>query len=150
MQPIQTFSNVDGQHAPAPVATGQLRHVQVASLVGLGVLFWLIAVLFIRYSLPAGVFGRPTAPVLFVLTVPAAWVLVWILKRAAALRTDQLVAGVAVASAAALLCDGAALTWTPFLYAADSASLLPVAVWLLWGVGVCLALALVAARRELG
>lgn len=80
---------------------------------------------------------------LFALTMPAAWVLIWTLKRATALRTDQLAAGVAVASATALLCDGAALTWTPFLYAADSASLL-------WGVGVCMVLALVTARRELG
>lgn len=147
---MHTFSNAEGRHATAPVATGQLRRVQVAGLVGLGVLFWLMAVLFIRYSLPTGLFGRPTAPVLFVLTVPAAWILIWTIKRAVALRTDQLVAGVAVASTAALLCDGVAITWMPFLYTADSAGLLPVAAWLMWGVGVCLALALIAARRELG
>ncbi len=68
--------------------------------------------------------------------------------RVAALAPGQIVPGVVVASAAALPCDGVALTWTPGLYGPDAASILPAAAWLFWGVGLCLALALVAAGRR--
>lgn len=113
MQPTQTFAGPDGRHILAPITAGQFRPVQAARLAVLGVLFWLAAVLFIRHGIPAGFFGGAAGALLFALTVPAALLLIWTCKRMAALRTDQLVAGVAVASAAALFCDGIALTWAP-------------------------------------
>lgn len=70
------------------------------------------------------------------------------LRRVVALRPDQIVAGVAVTSAAALLCDGFALAWAPSVYGGEVADLRPAAAWLLWTYGLALALALLVGRHS--
>ncbi len=128
---------------------GQLRREQAASLAALGVVLWLLFALLIRYVIPAGWFGIPAiSALLFAAAVPSAWLLVWLCRHTAALTPEQLVPGIAAASAAALLCDGLALAWAPHLYGADAASILPAAALLFWGAGACLALAFVIAGRK--
>ncbi len=140
-------AQLDQHHQHAEVR-GQLRRGQVAILAALGVALWLLFALLIRWSLPTGLFGNPVASVLlFVAAVLLAWLMVRLCTRVAALAPGQTVPGVVVASAAALPCDGVALTWTPGLYGPDAASILPAAAWLFWGVGLCLALALADAGR---
>lgn len=118
-------------------------------LAALGVALWLLFALLIRYAIPIGVFGSPAASALmFAAAFPCAWLLVRLGRQTATLAPEQIVPGVAVAAAAALLCDGLALTWAPRLYGADAASILPAAAWLLWGVGACFAVALVIASRR--
>lgn len=97
--------------------------------------------------------GRPCAPARpfvdrSVLSVPCVWFLVWTSRQVAALAPDQLVPGVALATAVAAICDGVALTWFPALYGEIGASRDLGAAWLLWGVGVGLILTLVIARRD--
>jgi len=128
---------------------GQLHPRQTASLAALGIVLWFLAALLIRYAGPAGLFdGGLASALLFALTIPAAWLLARLCRRTAGLTPGQLVPGVAVASLAGLLCDAMALTWTPALYGADAAHIVPAVAWLFWGVGFCLALALVIAGRE--
>jgi len=132
-----------------PSARGQLRPWQAASLVALGIVLWFLAAMLIRYGIPAGLFGsKASIAVLYAATIPGAWLLVRLCRRTGALTPEQIVPGVAIASAAALPCDGMALTWAPQLYGPDAASILPAAAWLLWGVGFCLTLAVVNAGRE--
>jgi len=144
---MQTYSSAYNQNA---VTTGgQLRREQAVSLMALGVALWLLFALLIRHVMPTGWFASPTISVLlFAACVPSGWLMVRLCQRAAALKPEQLVPGVAIASAAALPCDGVALTWAPQLYGADAASILPAAAWLFWGAGVCLALAFVMAGRK--
>ncbi len=144
MQPMQPLAGPRDQHFLALVAEGSLSRRQAVVLVALALLFWLMAALFIRYAGPAGLFAGAASAALFALTIPSAWLLIWICKRAAGLGTGQIVAGIALASAAALFCDGVALTWSPSLYGGDRAALLPAAAWLLWGVGTCLTSALIS------
>lgn len=129
---------------------GRLRQGQIVILTSLGFLFWLMAALFIRYGVPADLFGGTASAMLFALSVPCALLLVLTSKRVAGLRPDQLVAGVAFAAAVAMLCDGVTLTWFPALYGGASENLVPAAAWLLWGVGVCLILAFVDGARKSG
>jgi len=137
------------QHHQHVAAYAQLRRNQVASLAALGVALWLLFALLIRYSIPMGLFGNTAASaLLFVAAIPLAWLMIRLCRRTASLTPEQLVPGVAIASAAALPCDGVALTWAPGLYGADAASILPAAAWLFWGVGVSLALAFVIAGRR--
>ncbi len=144
---MQTYSGTYNQNAAT--IGGQLRRGQAVSLVALGVALWLLFALLIRYVMPTGWFASPTISVLlFMACIPSAWLLVRLCQRTAALTPEQLVPGVAIASAAALPCDGVALTWAPQLYGADAASILPAAAWLFWGAGVCLALAFVMAGRK--
>ena len=136
-------------HRQRATIHGQLRCGQVTRLAALGIALWLLFALLIRFSIPTGLFGSAAASaLLFAAAFPLAWLMIRLCQRIAALTPGQIVPGVAVASAAALPCDGVALTWVPGLYGADAASVLPAAAWLFWGVGVILALALVMARRE--
>ena len=148
MQTVQPLANLRGRHSLVPVAAGSLGSRQAVILAALGLLFWLLAALFIRYGGPAGLFAGAARVALFALTIPGAALLIWICQRAAGLEKSQIVAGVAVASAAALFCDGIAFTWVSSLYGDDGATLLAAAAWLLWGVGACLTLALIAAGRR--
>ncbi len=148
MQTMQTLPGLVGRPTPDTGAPSRLRANQVVSLAVFGVVAWLVAALFIRYSTPWGLFSSAASVPLFVLTVPGAWLLVRVGRRVGSLQPSQLVAGIAVADAAALLCDGIALTWAPALYGTDAASILPAAAWLLWGVGVIFALALFSARHD--
>lgn len=147
MQTMQTIPGLGDRSIPDAGVPGRLRANQVMSLAVLGVVAWLLAALFIRCTMGWGFFSPAASVPLFALTVPGAWTLAWIGKRVGPLLPSQLVPGVAVACAAAMLCDGIALTWTPTLYGGASANLLPAAAWLLWGVGVIFAVALISARR---
>ena len=136
-------------HHSITTTSRQLRRAQAASLAALGIALWLLFALLIRYVIPSAWFGSPVvSPLMFAGAIPGAWLLVRLCRQTAAMTSEQLVPGVAVASMAALLCDGTALTWAPHLYGADAASILPAAAWLFWGAGVCLALAFVMAGRK--
>jgi hypothetical protein len=135
------------QNRPTPAFPVRLSPRQITILVVWGVLFWFIAAMFIRLA-PAELFSgsAPTA-LLFAASAPIAWLAVWITRQLASLRHDQIVAGTAIASAAAMLCDGIGLTWSS-LYGSLGAVPLAAAAWLLWGVGLILTAAFVAARRR--
>ena len=119
---------------------------QAATLIAWGVLLWFAVALFIRWAPPA-LFGRGLATaLLFVAAAPIAWLTIWATRRIASLRPDQLVAGAALASAAAMFCDGIALTWSS-LYGLGT-DLVPAAAWLLWGVAAILTAAFATAHRH--
>jgi len=118
-------------HVPTVHASAPLRRGQIATVAALSIAFWLLAAVFIRYAAPVGVFGATASAPLFAATIPAAWLLVETIAHAAKLKPAQLIPGVALGSATALLCDGVAMTWTPRLYGADLAGILPAAAWLL-------------------
>ncbi|PAX07071.1 hypothetical protein CKY28_13555 [Sphingomonas lenta] len=128
--------------APSP---GRLSDRQAAILVAFGLAFWLVAALFIRIA-PFDVFGRDVGTILlFAATLPLAWASVRVAERIAALAPDQLLPGVALASAAAMLCDGVGLIWWGLYGDGDR---LPGAAWLLWGVGLILFAAFLDGRRR--
>lgn len=132
-------------HAARPASATPLSPRQAATLAAWGVLLWFAVALFIRWAPPA-LFGRGVATaLLFAAAAPIAWVSIWATQRVAALRPDQLVAGAALASAAAMFCDGIALTWSS-LYGPGT-DLVPAAAWLLWGVAAILTAAFVTAHR---
>lgn len=128
------------------IRCGDLRDRQVASMVAFGLVFWLVAALFIRLA-PFGLFDRAEGTILlFALTVPLAWISVQFAKWIAVLAPDQLLPGVAVASAAAMLCDGIGLIWWSLYGEGDR---LAGAAWLLWGVGLILLSAFFDGRRQM-
>ena len=134
--------------AGCPGYPASLSPRQAAILVGWGVLLWFAVALFIRWAPPV-LFGRGVATaLLFAAAAPIAWASVWATQWVASLRPDQLVAGAALASAAAMFCDGIALTWSS-LYG-SGADLVPAAAWLLWGVAAILTAAFAAAHRQSG
>jgi hypothetical protein len=143
------FSSVSqtaqGVGSVAQPADGCLSNRQLVVLIAFGLAFWVVAALFIRLA-PFGLFGRgPGTILLFAVTVPLAWFSVEVARRVAALSSEQLLPGLAIASAAAMLCDGIGLIWWSIYGAGDR---LPGAAWILWGVGLILFAAFFSARRR--
>ncbi len=121
---------------------------QVAVVTAWGVALWLAAALFIRWAGTTPLFGRGAATaVLFLSAAPIGWLAVGATRRIASLARGQIVPGVAVACAAAMLCDGIGFTWTT-LYGPQGANLVPPAAWLLWGVAWILIAAVESAARQ--
>jgi hypothetical protein len=77
---------------------------------------------------------------------------VWLCKMVARLKSDQLVAGVAVTGAVAMMMDGWAIRWAPQIYLASDRGLMLSGGDLLWGYGVAFAMAVAwsqwASRRK--
>ncbi len=123
-----------------------LSKMQVAWLGMLSVALWVAATAYIKV-LP-GFFTDPVAgSVGFATTLPIAWLSVWLIRRIARLSADQLLPGVALVGATAMMIDGVALKWFPFVYGANPV-VRPGAAWLLWGYGVSLAIALLYDGRR--
>jgi hypothetical protein len=141
-------SVMHGSTAATAVSTGGLGRGQAVRLTGLGILLCFSGALFIRHGIPAGLFGGRAGIVLFALSVPLAPTLVWTGERVGALRQDQLISGVTLMSAVAVLCGGIALTWFPALYGDNPASHHLGAAWLLFDVGVNLIAALFISIRR--
>ena len=123
-----------------------LTRMQIARLLALSVALWLMATLYIRL-LPSALINPVQGSLGFVTTVPAAWLSVWLISSVGKLAVDQLLLGVALVGAAAMMVDGVALRWFPDVYGFDPLALRLGAAWLLWGYGVSLAIALVTVIR---
>jgi hypothetical protein len=119
---------------------------QTVRLIVLSLALWVIATLYIRL-LPNALLDPLQGALGFVTTLPAAWLSVWLAKRCGRLDAHQLMPGIAVVGAVAMMIDGIALRWLPGLYAGDETTVRLGAAWLLWGYGVSLATALAMSRR---
>lgn len=137
----------NGVYFPQTPARGYLANRQITILIAFGLVLWFVAALFIRLA-PFELFqGGANTMLLFAVTVPLAWPAIQADKRIAKLSPDQLLPGVAIASAAAMLCDGIGLIWWSIYGEADR---LPGAAWLLWGVALFLFAAFFDSRRRNG
>ena len=127
-----------------------LSRRQLAILVALGIFFWFVFAMAVRFTSGLGLFGGVVGVATFLLSIAVGWLIVILLRRLASLTAGQLVTGVALSTAAAALCDGIVLTWMPTLYGNDPADVLLGAAYILWGVGVLIIIAYILAVRERG
>jgi hypothetical protein len=118
-----------------------LERVQFLVLIALSVLFWGLATLYIHF-LP-GAFTNPVQGAIgFITTLPIAWLSVLLTRSVARLSASQLLPGVGIVGALAMMIDGIALKWFPAVYSGDQIILRLGAAWLLWGYGVSLCVAI--------
>ncbi|PSB56168.1 DUF5367 family protein [Chamaesiphon polymorphus] len=114
----------------------------------LGMTFWFEALLFIRTGGESlFVNGNPWLVLWFVASIPIAWALVKISAVVGKIDGEELLSAVAIMALTALLLDGVGLTWFQGWYGLGQAELLLAAAWLLWGVGVSLAIGYWASRQ---
>jgi hypothetical protein len=127
-----------------------LNKVQVLILIALSAVFWVLATLYIHF-LP-GAFTNPVQGATgFITTLPIAWLSVLLTRSVARLSANQLLPGVGIVGAIAMMIDGIVLRWFPIAYSSDQIILRLGAAWLLWGYGVSLCVALlmsVAMQRK--
>jgi hypothetical protein len=115
-----------------------LNAAQIARLCALSVFLWILATAYIRLW-PAAFTDPVMGAAGLVTTFPMAWLSVWLVRRIAG---AQLLEGVCVVGAIAMMIDGAALRFLPQVYGDSDMVLRLGAAWLLWGYGVSLAIAL--------
>jgi len=109
--------------------------------VSLGAVFWLGAVLFIRFwGEHLFINGNPWLLFLFVSSIPVLWVSVKVSATIGKVEGEDLLKAVALMSVTAMLLDGIALTWFQNWYGLEQTQLLLAAAWILWGAGVGLAI----------
>lgn len=123
--------------------TNLLSSKQLLVVISLGVFFWFVFAMVIRFGSELGILGGTIGAATFLFSIPIAWLLIVGIKAIAGLVTGQIFAGLGISTATAGLCDGIALTWMPSLYGNESSSALLGAGYILWGAGVILILAYV-------
>jgi hypothetical protein len=131
-----------------PAQACSLSSTQTARSIALGIFFWFVAALCVRYFSSAESAGGPRSLLTFALSIPGGWLVMWITRRVAALQPAQMVPGLAMGVAAASFCDGIAMTWTRALYGSAPEQILPGAAWILWGVGCILTWAFVGSHQR--
>jgi hypothetical protein len=115
----------------------------------IGAVFWFEALLCIRFGGESlFVNGNPWLLLLFVISIPIAGILVKIGAVVGKVAGQELLNAVAIMALTATLLDGVALTWFQDWYGLTPAGLLLAAAWLLWGVGVSLAIGYWASRSQ--
>jgi hypothetical protein len=139
---MRNITSMEDMAKPTPTKNN-LSSKQLLIVCSLGVFFWLVFALVIRFSNGMGIFGGTIGAVTFLLSIPIAWLLILGIKVMARLSTGQIMSGLGISSATAGLCDGIALTWMPSLYGNESSEVLLGAAYIIWGVGIILILAYV-------
>jgi hypothetical protein len=118
---------------------------RIAILLMLGVGLWGLATLYIHF-VPAAFTSPLHSSLGFITALPIGWLSIRLVRRCARLDRSQLVAGTALVGAVAMMIDGLALRFFPWLYSGAPEIFRPASAWLLWGYGVSLAIALWLAR----
>lgn len=119
-----------------------LRLSQVIRLIVLGAAMWAFVTFNIARHPDAALQHKHLLQMLATAPV-VGFVSVWLCKIAGGLTAEELLPGVALVGAVAMLLDGAALRWYPELYRVNDQALRLGAADLLWGYGVGLVAALV-------
>jgi hypothetical protein len=122
-----------------------LTNREAVGLAAWGVLLWFVFAMIIRFAASFWFDGGWPTVLLFVASLPLAAMMVGSTRRMFGISGACLVAGVSIANAAALLCDGIAFTWTG-IYGSGRPELLVASAWLLWGVGMVTLAAVWAGR----
>ena len=125
------------------LSPAQTLRVSVFSL-----LLWITGAVMIRLLIPFEVFAGGALTVLvfaagIAINVPT----IWLVQRLGGLRREQTVYGMALGSAVAIIFDGVAITWAPWLYGGITPDLHRAGAWLLWTSGFGLLGAFIAQRE---
>jgi hypothetical protein len=114
----------------------------------LGALFWFLAAQMVRVGTPLGLFDGRALALTYLAALPLSWGFLQIGRAVGQLTPRTIVRGVALMVATATLLDGLALALLPTLYGTSTPHILAGAAWILWGVGVGTAMALMVQHRD--
>jgi hypothetical protein len=127
--------------------TAALTARQFWILVIMGAILWFAAAMLIRIIGPMGVFEGSNRVWTYLLVIPGTLPFVMLVRRSAGLAASQHGIGMAIGTTSAMLLDGVALAWIPWLYA-DTVELVAAAgAVILWGAGVGMVLGFVLDAR---
>jgi hypothetical protein len=116
-------------------------------LMMLSVLLWITGIVSVHFASPFGVFSPGFAPLVLLAALPLAFGCVRLAGRFIEGQAMSLIEAVAFAAFPAALLDGMAFTVAPSFYAQAAADQRAAATWLLWFLGLSLALAVSMSGR---
>jgi hypothetical protein len=120
---------------------------QVATLIAIGSALWAITALYIRL-LPQAFLDPLWGPVMFAATPVSIWLNVLLVRQLAGLSKPQILPGVCLVGAVALILEGLGMRWIPIVYNIDAELLRSGAAWVFWGYGLSLGIALFMSRSR--
>jgi len=121
---------------------------QTGLLIILGAILWLVAALILKALAPSGIYEGSAQIILYALIVPGTVPFLLASLKVASIERPSSFAAVALMTMSAMLLDGIALAWFPFLYGGDVAYVAGAGAAILWGAGVGLVLALFVNRAS--
>ena len=117
-------------------------------VIAMGAALWLLGALIIGWTAPLGAFEGWGRALTYALLIPGTLPFVLLIKILAGLRDDQIFAGAAVATGAAITLDGLAIPYFPGVYL--GAPLADAGAVILWGGAVAIALGALLNRPQFG
>lgn len=124
------------------------RRGQVARLVTLGLMVWLLGAVLLRWLGPLGAYEGAGRVALYGLIIPGTVPLILLLPTLTGIRRNQIAAGAALATATAILMDGIALAWFPTLYGETLAHHAGAGAAILWAGAVAILLGFACNRDQ--
>ena len=127
-------------------ASSSLSTLRLPWLIALGVAFWFLAAMMVRFIGPfVFIEGSATLVLTFVFSIPIAWVFFRVALLLSGARGADVLPAVSILTFVALCLDGVALTWFRELYGPTYAYGGP---WIMWGAGLILMVALLHTQRR--
>lgn len=112
-----------------------LSQQQIVRSAIIGVVLWFVFLWVVRW-IPWAFDGGVRSALLFVVTIPGAWLLVKVVAWAAALEPATLFEGVVVATVAAMFVDGLVFTFVSHWYGTSETHVRFGAAFILWGAAM--------------
>lgn len=119
------------------------------ALVAIGLILWFVAAIILRTIAPMGALEGTARAVTYAFVILGTLPCVILTRQLVQLRHNQVVIGIAVATATALLVDGVVVAWFPFVYSAEIRHVANCAAAILWGAGVALALGFIMNKEDI-
>lgn len=130
---------------PSDFASSPRSTLRLPWLIALGIAFWFLAAMMVRFLGPfVFVAESGTLVLTFVFSIPLAWAFFWLGTALSGARGADVLPAVSVLTFVALCLDGVALTWFRGLYGPTYAYGGP---WIMWGAGLILMFALLNTQR---
>ncbi len=119
-----------------------ISKIQILKLLILGIIFWFTAAMMIRFGSPLGLFKVTIMPIQFLLAFPVTLIFFLISKKIVGFSSKKSLQSISIMTTMAILLDVIHLTWFTEFYGGNLRDVFSGTIWILWGVGVGLALGL--------
>ncbi|GAA3732144.1 hypothetical protein GGR91_000256 [Sphingorhabdus rigui] len=118
-----------------------LTYGQTFLLIGLGAALWFCAAIILSVIAPMGALEGSMRAVTYALVIPGTVPFIFLVRKLAKLRPDQLFTGIGIATTTALITDGIVIAYFPSVYGSTLPHITNCAAIILWGAGVGMLLA---------
>ena len=130
---------------PMPATGVGLTQARTLGILAFSAAIWFGVAMYIRFAGPHGTFDGLSGVLTYALTIPVTILLNRRLLKMSGLPKRDIATPVALAAIVPPLLEGIVMRQFPAFYGGDPAVMLSGAIWILWAIGVAMALAVATA-----